>query len=371
MQSDSPTLLSPCSVKNVSEISVLHESCFSFAMLHRDFFAFCTSLKPVERRAIGELSYVRRASAGETIYASGAPADTFYIINRGIVELVSEGEGAAPAGNYLARGDVFGDLEVLTQVSRKQLARAHEPVSLQSFEARDFPELLARAPAFFHYLSEQLARRLVQAADAAAAQTGVLHLSGNLANFDLVTVYQTIVNSAQTGELAIRSDDDELVCTFFFENGQPRCGQFQHLTGEEAFWQLFLAETLHGTFAFSAGAQGISHLTQAEKINRHPGDMLINALQSRDEFHALQTEIDVAGLLARRQPYLSLDEVGPATLRPAIEQVWRLLGEAPAPVGALYRGSSLSELSIYRAARELIRTGHIGFTPAERAQKVA
>lgn len=340
-------------------------------MLHRDFFAFCTTLKPVERRAIGELSYVRRAAAGETIYALGASADTFYIINRGIVELLPDGESAPTAGNYLARGDVFGDLEVLTGVPRKHIARAHEPVSLQSFEARDFPELLARAPAFFHYLSEQLARRLVQAADAATAQTGVLHLSGSLTNFDLVTIYQTIVNSAQTGELAIRSEDDELVCTFFFEAGQPRCGQFQHLTGEEAFWQLFLAETMHGTFAFSAGSQGISHSTETEKISRHPGDMLINALQSRDEFHVLQKEIDSGASLTRSRSHLALDEVGPPTLRPALEQLWQLLMKGPARVDSLYQRASVSELAIYRAVKELIRTGHVLLEPAERAQKVA
>ncbi len=340
-------------------------------MLHRDFFAFCTSLKPTERRAIGELSYVRRALAGETIYAPGAAADTFYIINRGIVELVPEAESAAATANYLARGDVFGDLEVLTDVPRKHLARAHEPVSLQSFEARDFPELLARAPAFFHYLSEQLARRFVQAADVAAAQTGVLHLSGSLANFDLVTIYQTIVNSAQTGELAIRAEDDELVCTFFFESGQPRCGQFQHLTGEEAFWQLFLAETLHGTFAFSAGIEGISHSTNGEMLNRHPGDMLINALQSRDEFHALQQEIDPGALIERRKSYLALDEVGPEELRPAIEQLWRLLSKGPATLASFYPRASVSELAIYRATRELIRTGHVSAMSTERVQKVA
>ncbi len=242
------------SIPRQPKSAVPHDSCFSLGM-HRDFFAFCTSLKPAERRAIGELSYVRRAIAGETIYAAAAAAETFYIINRGVVELVPEGEFEPAAPNYLVRGGVFGDREVLTNVPRKHLARAHEPASLQSFDARDFPELIERAPAFFHYLSEQLARRLVQASDAVAVQTPGLHLSGSLSNFDLVTIYQTIVNSAQTGELAIRSDDDDRVCTFFFESGQPRCGRFQHLTGEEAFWQLFLAETLHGTFVFSAGTK--------------------------------------------------------------------------------------------------------------------
>ena len=69
-------------------------------------------------------------------------------------------------------------------------------------------------------------------------------MSGSLKNFDLITVYQTIVNSSQTGELSISADDGSLISAFFFEAGQPRGAQFQHLTGEEAFWQLFLADDL-------------------------------------------------------------------------------------------------------------------------------
>ncbi|CAN5562830.1 hypothetical protein BH18VER1_BH18VER1_02790 [soil metagenome] len=336
-------------------------------MLHRDFFAFCTSLKPIERRAIGELSYVRRALARETIYTPGAEADTFYIINRGIVEI--ETDGLAPS--YLARGDVFGDLEVLTQIPRRHLARAHEPVSLQSFEKRDFPELLARAPAFFFYLTEQLARRLVQAGDTAAANTGELQLSGSLFNFDLVTIYQTIVNSSQTGELAIRTEDDELLCTFFFEAGQPRCGQFQHLTGEEAFWQLFLAETPRGSFAFSAGKNGVSHSTLGGTISRHPGDMLISALQSRDEFHALKNEFPPRALLERRKPHLTPQEATLEELSPAINELWHYLSKGAVTINSLYPHLSFNERTIYQAARWLLRSGHVEVVPAEQRKLVA
>ena len=96
-------------------------------------------------------------------------------------------------------------------------------------------------PSFFQYLSEQLAFRLAQARDLALAQSHCLELSGSLSNFDLVTIYQTIVNSSQTGELRISNEKSDLISALFFEKGQPRCGQFEHLTGEEALWQLFLS----------------------------------------------------------------------------------------------------------------------------------
>lgn len=341
-------------------------------MPERDFFAFCTTLKPVERRAVGELSYVRRAGAGETIYPVGAAADTLYIINRGVIELAGSGATTSVATTYLSRGDVFGDIETLTATQRRHTARAHLPVSLQSFELRDFPELIERVPAFFIYLGQQLAGRLVRAVDAASAETRCLELSGNLANFDLITVYQTIVNSAQTGELAIRGEDGDLICTFFFEAGQPRCGQFQHLTGEEAFWQLFLDETLSGSFSFAAGSTGVSHSTEDARITRHPSDMLINALQYRDEFQVLQEEAPAGSvLLGRTKSLLRLDQISPSSLQPQADELWRLLAAKPLSVAAVYQQLAVSQLTVLRLVQELVRTGHVVVEPRERSQKVA
>ncbi len=113
-------------------------------------------------------------------------------------------------------------------------------------------------------------------------------MSGSLSNFDLVTIYQTIVNSSQTGELRDLERELPLISAFYFEKGQPRCGQFEHLTGEEAFSQLFLSEALAGTFSFSSGDRAVRAGMQAEEIIRNPEEMLINALQGRDELNELK-----------------------------------------------------------------------------------
>ena len=189
-----------------------------------DFFAFCTSLRPLELKAIGALSQVRHIPEHETIYVPGDASDTLYIINRGLLEVVQQTGKATitGAGTYLSRGDVFGDLEALADLPRRHTVRTCEAASLQCFHRKDFPELVRRVPAFFRYLSESLAARLVRAHDAVPCQSNCLELSGNLANFDLVTVYQTIVNSSKTGELSIRNEGGELISAFFFECGQTQ-----------------------------------------------------------------------------------------------------------------------------------------------------
>src|SRR5438105_1389800 len=98
-------------------------------MVDRDFFGFCTTLKPLELKALGELSQAKHLGAGTTIFAAGDPSDCLYIINRGVVEVVRDSVKAT-SDAYLSRGDIFGDVDVLTGHPCRYLVRTHEPVSL-------------------------------------------------------------------------------------------------------------------------------------------------------------------------------------------------------------------------------------------------
>src|SRR5256885_8811004 len=161
-------------------------------MVARDFFAYCTGLKLLELKAIGELSRVRHLGEGETIYSTGDPGDAFFIINRGVVEVIHpSAQKSAPAA-YLSRGDILGEVETLSGLPRKHVARTCEPVSPQCFQLKDFPELIRRVPSFFHFLSTQLALRLTQARDLAITQITYLDLSGILASYIHILSYHYI-----------------------------------------------------------------------------------------------------------------------------------------------------------------------------------
>lgn len=350
----------------------LHESCSrSRGMGSHDFFAFCTLLRPLELKALGELSQVRHLPAGEIIYRAGEASDSLFIINRGMVEIPPD-PGRAVIGTYLSRGDIFGDVETLTELPRKNLVRACEPVSLRVFERESFPKILERVPSFFRYLSGQLAQRLLQATEAAILHSHCLELSGNLANFDLVTIYQTIVNSSQTGELSILDEDREMVAAFFFDGGVPRGGQFQHLIGEEAFWQLFLADDLRGTFTFFSGDARVSQSIQAGGLMRSSTEMLITALQARDEFQALRAEMpDGFATLQRQNPDLRLDDIPPG-LHAVAQAIWKLPLVRMIPLDDLYKKLSVCEMKIYQAVHELTLTGQIVLaSPTSFTQQVA
>src|SRR5437868_9984909 len=233
-----------------------------------DFFAFCTSLKRPELKAIGELSWVRHMVKGEVLYHPGEPGNALYIVTRGSIEVLPAKPRLGTQSIRLSRGDVIGDVEALSDSPRTVLVRAHEDdTSVQCFPRANFGELLRLVPSFFRYLCGHMAGRLLQANDLPLQQGHGLELSGRISTFDLTTIHQTVVNSGQTGELQIKDEHAETVGAFYFQSGRLSAGQFRHLTGEEAFWQLFLIETLSGTFSFSAAEKPLTESVQSTRID--------------------------------------------------------------------------------------------------------
>jgi Cyclic nucleotide-binding domain/Domain of unknown function (DUF4388) len=333
-------------------------------MFHGDFFGFCTTLKPLQLKAMGELSEVLHLAEGRTVYSPGDLGEALYIINRGVVEVGPGHTNKASAETYLSRGDIFGDIEVLTESPRKQLIRTREPVSLQCFHRQNFSELIRHVPSFFQYLSERLAFRLSQARDLTPAQNQCLELRGSLSNFDLVTMYQTIVNTSQTGELKISNEKSELISAFFFEKGQPRCGQFEHLTGEEAFSQLFLSEALAGAFSFSSGDRSGADWIQSERMTRNPEEMLIYALQGRDELSELKGRLGHGARLRRKKTNFSWPASARTDLQPAAEEIWSFVCRGPVTLSGLFGHCSFCELKIYEAVNELVESENVDLLPA-------
>jgi len=353
---------------------VVYESCCGRKrpMQDCDFFAFCTSLKRPELKSIGELSWVRHMFKGEVLYHPGEPGNALYIVNRGSLEVIPpKGSGGAPMMR-LSRGDVIGDVEAFLESPRTRLVRAGEDdTSLQCFPRANFGELLRAVPSFFRYLCEHMASRLLQANDLPLQQSHGLELTGRISTFDLTTIHQTVVNSGQTGELQIKDESAETIGAFYFEAGRLSAGQFQHLTGDEAFWQLFLIETLSGTFSFSAAEKPLTDSVQSARIDSSGGDRLIVALQYRDEFNALKPQMPPpSAKLTPAAPSLSWNGGASEHLAPLANKVWDVVSKRPLTVPELYRQCSACELKVYQVVRELLQSSQLA-TAEQSAAKVA
>ncbi len=326
-------------------------------MTQRDFFAYCRSLQLIELKAVGALSQVRHFQEGDLIYAAGAEAEELYIINRGVAELVPANRLPGVPATVLSRGDLFGATGALMSLPRDHSAKARADLSVQCFRRSDFPELMRRVPSFFLFLSEKLATRLFQTSELIRSHSTALELTGSLANFDVVTIYQTILHSKQTGRLTIANDRGEKISEFFFDCGTPRWGRFANLTGEEAFWQLFLHDDQAATFSFANGAEHREDGDAGGALARQADEILISAIHMRDEFDDLRKRLrDSASLLRRKQVNLSWEKPELADLRPVAEAIWQLAYSRPIALHDLSREGEFCDLKIYKVVDEMIRT---------------
>ncbi|MBV9010371.1 MAG: cyclic nucleotide-binding domain-containing protein [Verrucomicrobia bacterium] len=330
----------------------------------RDFFSFCTTLKPVELKALGELSHVRHLEKGDLIYKTGDAAEEIYSVNRGVIELVLPVAGEDDERTYLSRGDIFGATETLACTARSHAAHAQESASVQCFARDNFAAISRRVPAFFLFLCEKMAARLQQP-DPGKRVSVCKQLSGSLANFDLVTVHQTIISSGQTGELCVLNENGERVATFYFEHGAPKSGHFLHLTGTEAFWQLFLSDEIPGTFSFTSGARPTTERMPAVEITDSPNDLLLEAMQYRDELEELKKRApSPLTPLQRTTDRLTWRPKTDPELRDVAEEIWTSITGPRVTIRDLFRQNSVCELKIYGVVAELLRDGQLAVAKA-------
>ncbi len=86
----------------------------------------------------------RRLKAGETVFKPGEIADGVYLIEKGHVEFRPEGPGGMD-GTY-GEGHCFGELELLTNENRQELAVTVDEVQLLFIPREDFSVVMEASP---------------------------------------------------------------------------------------------------------------------------------------------------------------------------------------------------------------------------------
>ncbi|MCB9606719.1 MAG: cyclic nucleotide-binding domain-containing protein [Polyangiaceae bacterium] len=86
--------------------------------------AFTRELDPHDVDLVLDAAEYKSVRRGERLYVSGDPADDFYLLVDGLVQLQTETDSGIRVTGYLSRGDFFGDEEIQSGEPRRLTAAA-------------------------------------------------------------------------------------------------------------------------------------------------------------------------------------------------------------------------------------------------------
>jgi pSer/pThr/pTyr-binding forkhead associated (FHA) protein/CRP-like cAMP-binding protein/Pyruvate/2-oxoacid:ferredoxin oxidoreductase delta subunit len=99
---------------------------------------------------------------GEMIFEQDSPAAHVYMVRIGFVQVIQHGAGGDIVLGYVSRGQIFGEMGVLTGGAHSASCRAIDHVEVVQIKKEDFEAVLDRAPALFAKLKSQAQRRQEQ-----------------------------------------------------------------------------------------------------------------------------------------------------------------------------------------------------------------
>jgi uncharacterized protein YhbP (UPF0306 family) len=100
------------------------------------------------------------ADAGELIVRQGGPADKFFVITEGEVEVLHEVGGQEQVVATLGPGHFFGEVAIMRDQPREASVRATKPTRLLALERDDFRDVVAQSlgttPGFEQVINQRL-----------------------------------------------------------------------------------------------------------------------------------------------------------------------------------------------------------------------
>jgi uncharacterized protein YhbP (UPF0306 family) len=101
-----------------------------------------------------------QVAAGTVVVRQGAPADKFFIIVEGELEVIREDGGVSRTVATLRKGQFFGEMAILRDLPRTATVRATTPATLLAMERDDFRALVAQSLATTQDFDQVIQQRL-------------------------------------------------------------------------------------------------------------------------------------------------------------------------------------------------------------------
>ena len=288
---------------------------------------------------------------GATVFRQGQEGDRLYIVKSGVLEILASDAEASPVA-YLGKGEVLGELALLTGSPRSATVRSPEHAVLFTLEKSVFLDLMTSLPSFARSLCLVLARRLE--ATTLKLPRGAKQLQGNLKFFDLATVIQTLIGSHQTGSLVVTQDAGKVkIAEIFFFKGNIAKARVKHLSGDDAVFQLFQTP-LEGEFSFTG--KNVPDEEVQSDITMPAISMLMESVRLQDELPLLQQRVpDETRVFRHKAAQLTWEEADTVELAAS---VWSRMKKG-ASLADLQRDVPRCSYAIYRTVVTLLDADQI------------
>lgn len=185
---------------------------------------------------------------GFPILQKGDPGSNLFIIIDGRVEVMDD-DGVTLA--EMGRGDVFGEMSLLSGDRVTTTIMAMEPCQIASLSQKNFRHVLNRFPALQVFFYKLLVSRITTI-NFQRAEELASGMVGQLADIPPLELCQMINSNQKTGRLKLEVGQEKAV--LLFNEGELVSATYNSKEGQEAFYDcLAISE---GRFKF---VQGLSH----------------------------------------------------------------------------------------------------------------
>lgn len=182
---------------------------------------------------------------GFPILQKGDPASSLFIIITGRVEVMDE-DGVTLA--EMGRGEVFGEMSLLSGDSVTTTIMAMEPCQIASLSQKNFRHVLNRFPALQVFFYKLLVSRITTI-NYQRAEELASGMVGQLADIPPVELCQMINSNQKTGRLKVEVGEKK--ANLLFNEGELVYATYNSKEGREAFYDVLALN--EGRFKFVHG----------------------------------------------------------------------------------------------------------------------
>lgn len=235
-------------------------------------FSFFQALEEGEIKAVLPYLRLRKFYPGDIILQRDEPGRELFVIVSGLVEVVGTDDVSIV---FMGRGEVFGEMSLLSGDPVTATVRAVEPTRVLSIQGDDFRKLLQTYDALQTYFNRLLTRRLAEINRIRSRESGS-GVRGHLSEMPPPELFQTFHVNEKSGVLRLDLPHGEAEVAY--RGGEIVRARYGKRTDLEAFYAI-LRET-SGRFQFT------QRLPKADEAAAPMGDftwMLMEALRRMDE----------------------------------------------------------------------------------------